>query len=49
MGVGGQRQAPAAVPPVKARYPLFNKWKGNIFLKSKCEIRSFIFNHLHYE
>ena len=38
MGVGDQRHAPAAVPPVKARKPLFNKWKGNFFKKVNVEL-----------
>ena len=25
MGVGGQRHAPAALPPVKIRYPLYRR------------------------
>jgi hypothetical protein len=32
-GMGGQRHAPAALPPVKTRYPLYRGLgaKGNIF------------------
>jgi hypothetical protein len=28
MGVGGQRHAPAALPPVKIRYPLYGRLGG---------------------
>jgi hypothetical protein len=28
MGVGGQRHAPAALPPVKTRYPLYRRLGG---------------------
>ena len=28
MGVGGQRHAPAALPPEKTRYPLYRKLAG---------------------
>jgi hypothetical protein len=28
MGVGGQRHAPAALPPGKTRYPLYTKLDG---------------------
>jgi hypothetical protein len=28
MGVGGQRHAPAALPPVKRRYPLYRRLGG---------------------
>ena len=28
MGVGGQRHAPAALPPGKTRYPLYRKLGG---------------------
>jgi len=28
MGVGGQRQAPAALPPEKSRYPLYKRLGG---------------------
>jgi hypothetical protein len=29
MGVGGQRQAPAALPPGKTRYPLYRRLGGS--------------------
>jgi hypothetical protein len=29
MGVGGQRQAPAALPPEKTRYPLYRRLGGH--------------------
>ena len=29
MGVGGQRHAPAALPPGKIRYPLYRGWVGH--------------------
>ena len=28
MGMGGQRHAPAALPPVKTRYPLYRRLDG---------------------
>ena len=28
MGIGGQHQAPAALPPVKTRYPLYRRLGG---------------------
>ena len=28
MGVGGQRHAPAALPPVMTRYPLYRRLRG---------------------